>query len=347
LPFEPEQHVAWRFEVKPRPIVLNQSGLKTLCNCPRLYGWQQIQGLEPIGRRSAPEIGIAVHAGLAVLHAEKGTISSALEAAQAKLAERAGPSSSFEDKDLGEAASIVQKLLPAYAAHWGTREEMWAPIDAEIQFLVEVQPGWWHRTFSGEVSDEEGKRLDAAWLADPSGIWLCGRADNLSTMMNGIYLVDYKTSAKMDPRELLKYELDLQLTAYIYGISKQLTADSLAAGGEPIAVQGAIIDLLVKTQVPQFARESFTRSAAEMYEFEEEFVEYGRRLREQTIRVENGENWKFVFPKSTEQCFRYGTCAFRDLCLQDSPVRRLAYNKREPNYVQEAQVRLEKEWGDQ
>ena len=304
--------------MNPRPFVVNQSHMKVFLLCQRKYGWYRIQGLEPVGRRSAPEIGTAVHAGLAVLHAENGTLEAALQTAQAKLAERAGPSSAFEDKDLDEAAAIVQRLLPAYATFWGAREEMWAPIDAEIQFLVEVGTN--------------------------TGIFLRGRADNLSTMMNGIYLVDYKTAAKMDPRDLLKYELDLQLTAYIYGISKQLTADSLATGGEPIVVQGAIIDVLVKTQVPQFARETYTRTEEELAEFEAEFIEYGQRIRAQLERVEAGENWKTVFPKNTEACFHFGTCAFRDLCLADTSIRRAAYDKREPDYVEVSQQELLAKW---
>lgn len=326
-----------------RPIVLNQSHLKSYLNCHRLYAWIRLQRLEPPLRRSAPEIGTAVHEGLRLLHTEGQTLDSALEATQKKLEERSGPKIAFEDKTLPEAQDIASAVLRSYSEYWGEREDMWAPIDQEVQFLVEVQPGWWHRTFSGDVTDEEGKRLEAEWIQAPSGVWLRGRADNLSVFANALWLIDYKTAAKMDPRDLLKYELDLQLTAYIYGISKQLTMDALKEKSDPVAVQGAIIDLLVKTQVPQFAREKYTRSIDEMTEFEYEFVEYGNEIRSRMERVEAGEDWKIAFPKNTEQCFRYGTCAFRDLCLKDTPVRRSIYNKRERDYVDDAQDALDKE----
>jgi len=295
--------------------------LKTFLACQRLFGWYRIAQLEPVSRRSAPEIGTAVHAGLAVLHAEGGTLEAAQKAAREKLSERAGPTSSFEDKSLVEADDIVTRVLPAYYEHWKDSGQLWAPLDYEVQFLVEV--------------------------GTATNVFLRGRLDNLSTMNGGLYIVDYKTSGKMDPRELLKYELDVQLTAYMYGVSKQLTQDSLAEGGEPVTVQGAIIDLLVKTQVPQFAREGFTRSEEEMREFEAEFIEYGRRIRSQLERVEAGENWKLVFPRNTENCFKYGTCAFRDLCLKDSPVRRAAYNARVPDYVDTAQQELLKKWQEE
>jgi len=267
-----------------------------------------------MARRSAPEIGTAVHAGLAVLHAEGGTVEKALEVAQAKIAERAGIESSFEDKSLEESLSIINPLLQGYAEHWESHDDMWAPLSEEIQFLVEV-----------------GVR---------TGVYLRGRADNLSMMKGGLWLIDYKTAARMDPRDLLKYEMDLQLTAYIYGLSKQLTADSLKEGGEPVEVLGAVIDLLVKTKVPQYAREVYTRTPDELAEFEAEFVEYGSRIRSAMQRIKAGEDWKVAFPRNTEHCFRYGTCAFRDLCVKDTPVRRAAFNARKPDYVDEAYQEL-------
>lgn len=297
-----------------RPIVLNQSGLKDFLNCQRLFAWKRLQNLEPVSRRSAPEIGTAVHAGLAVLHAEGGTPEAALVEAKKKLKERAGPQVRFEDKSLEEADEIMHRVLQAYFVYWTAQDQVWTPIQQEVQFLVEVGTG--------------------------TGVWLRGRADNLSITAAGLFLVDYKTSGKMDPRDLLKYELDMQLTAYLYGLSKQLTEDSRKEGQPPVQVQGAIVDLLVKTKVPQFARELYTRTEEELAEFEAEFVEYGQRIRSQLDRVQAGERWKIVFPRNTEHCFRFGTCPFRDVCLRDTPVRRAIYNKREPDYVDEAQAGL-------
>ena len=325
-----------------KPIVLNQSYLKTFQDCQRLFGWIRLQDLTSPRRRSAPEIGTAVHEGLAVFHVEGGTKEKAMAAAKEKLAERSGASSAFEDKTLDEAQDIVDRTLPAYFDYWEGQNEIWAPLGVEVQFTIQVQPGWWHRTFSGEVSDEDGKRLDAHWKENPSGIWLRGKSDNLSVHAGALYLVDYKTAGRMDPRDLLKYEIDMQLSAYIYGLSKQLTEDSIKQGEDPVRVQGAIIDLLVKTKVPQFARETYTRTDSELEEFEAEFLEIGTRIINQKERVDNGEDWKVVFPRSTNHCFQYGTCRFRDLCVKDTPVRRAAFDIREPDYVDEAQAEVEK-----
>jgi len=332
------------------PIVINQSSLKNFMNCQRLYAWGKIARLEPPGKRSALEIGTATHAGLAFFHAgglrpeevalepfdpadpasvqahaRRAEIASlplpmqALEVARAKLAESAGPRTAFEDKDLAECLDIVDRVLPAYVAHWAKTGELWRPLNQEIECLVEV--------------------------GTDTNNWLRLRADNLSTAKGGLYLVDYKTAGRMDPRDLLKYELDVQLSAYIYGLSKFLTEQSLKEGGEPIYIRGAIIDVLVKTKIPQFTRELFTRTEEELQEFEAEFNEYCNRLREQLNRVVLGENWKIVFPKNTEHCFRYGTCAFRDLCLKDTEVRRKMYNVRKNDYVDDAQEQIERAQG--
>jgi len=297
-----------------RPIVQNQSAIKDFQNCKRLWAWKRRENLEPVGRRSAPEIGTATHKGLGILHSG-GSLDEALAAARAKLTERAGPATRFEDKDLDEALEVVDRLLPEYIAHWTAAGDLWTPLNQEIEFFVEVGEG--------------------------SGAWLRGRADNLSTYKDGLVLVDYKTAGRMDPRDLLKYELDIQLSAYIYGLSKQLTEDSLKRGGQPVLIRGAFIDVLVKTKIPQFAREFFGRTAAELEEFEGEFIEIVSDIRSRLDRVDAGEDWKTVFYKNTEHCFRFGTCPFRDVCLKDTPTRRALYNHREPDYVDAAQAELD------
>lgn len=373
----------------PRPIVINQSSVKTFLDCRRLYAWQRLERLVPETRKSALEIGTAVHAALAVFHStdakaealpyllagdavltnpeeQKAVVDKAIAAmpegaeeiavhtATKMLTKRAGIQSAFEDKSLGEADEITRRTLEGYFEHWKERGQLWKPLQQEVQFLVEVRPGWWETTFgpdsvvAGEVWDANtGKKLEAEWSKLPrTNVWLRGRADNLAVVPGiGLYDVDYKTAAKMDPRDMLKYELDMQLTFYIYAITKQLTTDAVAQGKPPITLQGAIIDLLVKTKIPQYTREMFTRSAAELTEFELEITEYGKEIRDRHDRVAAGEPWKIVFGKNTQHCFRYGVCPMRDVCLKDTAVRRQLYVKRQPDYVDEAQAELDAKAG--
>lgn len=379
-----------------KPIVLNQSSMKTFLDCRRLFAWQRLQNLTPDVRKSALEIGVAVHAALAVFHSDdpkkealpylvkpqsaddmaaaaavgqakefahrqamleaqtlaampEGKEAVAVYTAAQMLTARAGIQSAFEDKTLGEADEITRRTLEGYFEHWKSRGQLWKPLQQEVQFLVEVRPGWWETTFgadsltAGPWDDETAEALQVAWERLPhSGVWLRGRADNLAVVPGiGLYDVDYKTAARNDPRDMLKYELDMQLTFYIYAITKQLTTDAVAQGKPPLTLQGAIIDLLVKTKVPQYGREIFTRSAEELSEFELEMVEYGTEIRSRIERVRAGEDWKIVFGKNTNHCLRWGACAFRDVCLKDSSTRRLLYKKREPDYVDTAQAELD------
>jgi hypothetical protein len=302
-----------------RPFVLNQSAFKDFNNCNRLYAWKRLQNLSPVGRAAALDIGTSVHAALATFHAATGkdrSVANAKEVARKKLTELAGAKKTFADMSLSEALDVAERIIPAYVAFWAGEEELWQPLNQEIKFLVEV--------------------------GEETNVFLKGTADNLSVSKGGLYLVDYKTAGRMDPRDLLKYELDVQLTAYVYGLTKHLSLESMAKGGPPVFVRGAIIDVLVKTQIPQFARELFTRSVAELEEFEKEWVEICGRIRDQEDRVAAGEDWKTVFPKNTDSCFKYGRpCAFRDLCLSDTPTRRLLYDQRTPDYVDEAQAELD------
>jgi hypothetical protein len=303
-----------------KPIVLNQSSAKSFDTCHRLFAWERLQRLTSPMPAFAPSLGTAIHSTLAAV-SSGSTLEEALELGKERLRElvlpATGPKLPGDSMLLDDGFEILDRMVPAYYDYWGPQGKLWQPLGIELQFLQEV----------GEGTD----------------VYLRGKADNLVTYMAGLYLADYKSAGRLDARDELKYELDMQLTAYIYGLTKQLSAESEARGGEPVIVRGAIIDWLIKTKVPQFNRAMFSRSYEELIEFEQEFVERAREIRERITRVtEGGENWKTVFYKNTESCFKWGrACTFRDLCLKDTPERRLAYADRSSDYVDEAQYQLD------
>lgn len=298
------------------PFWLNQSRWKEYMDCPRLYAWQHVENLEPTRPRGYLQLGTAIHKAQEVAHAGDGTQEAFDEAL--KVAEQtfkagmaaAGPSLPGDDEQVAEGLETIKRMLPAYRAYYVGTGQLWKPLGMELEFCVEVGEG--------------------------TGVFLVGKIDNLVTFMNGLWLVDYKTMGRLDLRDFLKYEIDVQLTAYIYGGTKQLTLDARKRGEPPVVIRGAIIDGMIKTKVPQFHRELYTRTIDDLREFELEWVETAREMARKHQRVRNGEPWKVVFPKNTQQCFRYGTCAFRDLCVKDNEVRRMAFRKRRPDYVDKA-----------
>lgn len=303
------------------PFVMNQSSWKEFLNCKRKFAWRKFEKLEPEGRRSALDIGTAIHKGLAAFHSGGKTVEDVVQISLTEARTLAGPKMTWADKTFDEVADIIVRVLPAYFDYWGDRNELWTPLNQEVEFCVEV--------------------------GDGTANFLRGKSDNLSTYKNGLYIVDYKTAGRNDPRDFAKYELDCQLTAYLYGLTKHLTEESLRRGGEPVFVRGAIIDALIKTKVPQFVREFYTRTIEELAEFEAEFNECCDEIRTRRARVADGEPWKTVFYKNTEECFTFGTCSYRDICLKDTPVRRKLYVVRKEDYVDEAQARLDAQWKEQ
>jgi hypothetical protein len=107
-------------------------------------------------------------------------------------------------------------------------------------------------------------------------------------------------------------------------------------------IHGAIIDALVKTKVPQYHREMFTRTLDDLRRFEKEFcmlawgvaakhaIIDGDRYRydyfsEKMWQLGREDGWKTTLPMNTAQCFQYGTCAMHTLCTSDTPLRRELY----------------------
>ena len=315
------------------PIWLNQSRWKAYQDCDRLFAWPYLQGLEPDRKKGYFELGSAVHAAQVAAHEAGGTpeaFAAATEAAKRAFEKgMEGPRLPGDEEEIQKGLDIIAKLLPAYHQHYAKQGagSLWKPLGMELAFCVEVGEG--------------------------TNVWLVGRIDNLVTFMGGLWLVDYKTMGRLDLRDFIKYEIDIQLTAYIYGGTKQLSLDAQARGEKPVMIRGAIIDGMVKTAIPQFHRELYTRTVEDLREFELEFCQKAWEIASKQAIVRKDRRaydayaeklwdlgqqggWKTTFPKNTNQCFRYGTCAYRDLCAKDTETRRLAFRQRAPDYVDAA-----------
>lgn len=319
-----------RIEVELPPFFLNQTRWKTVVDCERLYGWIYVEGLvhpKPVKNLA---IGGAIHQGMVLAH-ESGRDEAAFAAATSTAVEvfkkQMGPAQlPSEVQELQDGESTIRTLLPAYRAHYASIGELWKPLGQELKFCVEVGEG--------------------------TNVWLVGRLDNLAVYRQGLWVIDYKTMSKLDMREFIKYEIDIQLTCYVYGATKQLTLEAKEQGKPAVMVRGAIIDGLIKTKEPQFHREIYTRTIEDLRNFELEFCmkswelaakhalvmrnrQHYDALREKMWQLGTEEGWKTVFPKNTNHCFRYRTCTHRDLCVKDTETRRLAFDKRPKDYVDE------------
>lgn len=322
----------------PPKMYLNQSRYKGFQDCERYYGWQEIEHLVPAKPRKPLTMGTAVHRAQVEVYkggASPEVIATATEHAVKFWSDTMAPSGptialagmegleTKEQKELQEGASLLRRMLPAYYKFWGEQGAIWRPLGMELEFCVEVGEG--------------------------TNVFLVGTIDNLAMYLNALWLVDTKTMHKMDMREFLKYQIDIQLTAYLYGGTKQLAIQAAAEGKKVVPIRGAIIDGMVKTDPPQFHRELYTRTYQDLAEFEQEFCfkAWDIASRHALVRRDRvaynlykekmfdlgSSNWKVAFPKATNHCFRYGECSHRTLCVQDNETRRLDFVTKARDYV--------------
>jgi hypothetical protein len=278
---------------------MNQSRLQFFLDCKRKYWWLFEIGLVPDRPRWALEDGKAFHEGMAVMGGGHG-VEKAVRAATESLRESLPKQKlMYDETELKEHVILVERLIRAYDIEYGGKV-LYQPLGIECSGRVEVGEG--------------------------TGCFLVFRTDRLVNWANRIWIVDHKTAAKLDMRDVMKYEMDLQFTAYVYGASKIL--------GERVA--GVIVDVITKAQTIKFHQEPFARSDDELLDFEGEFVEMVREIAWRRARVKAGENPKNVWYKNTKECFRYGTCPYRDLCLEDNPVKRALFMQRDKDYVDDA-----------
>lgn len=258
------------------------------------------------------EVGSATHEGLAHLGAGQ-PLDVAVEKAQQRfrrdLPKRRLPG---DDEEYAKSEELVRTLLIHYVEHWTDQGQMFRPLGQEVAGTVEV--------------------------GENTGVFLRFKTDKFVHAFNGLWIVDHKTAAKMDLREMMKYQMDLQMTSYIYGAQKLLGTK----------IQGVIVDFLVKTKVPQFAREVFERTDRELAEFEVNFVRWARHMQRDHFDVaslgreiggpEGLGPWN-AFPRDEKECFRFGTCMFRTLCLNPSNTGlRQEFTKRIPDYVDDERL---------
>lgn len=279
------------------PIYLNQSRAQLFLNCHRKYMWWDMERLELDRPKWALDVGTATHLGLALLGSGAG-IDEAVLRSQNKLRSLM-PKQTMpgDEEDLTAHLHTVEHLLRGYQLEYEGKTQ-WVPLAQETKGCVNVGP-------------------------PDSLVFLVFRTDKLAAWNNRLWIVDHKTAGRLDLRDLLKYEMALQFSAYAYGITRLLKQ----------RVAGVIVDVLVKTQVPQYTRDIKTRSDAELVEFEQEFIEIANEIKWRKARVTCGEDPKIVFYKNTDECFRYSACAYRELCMQDNSTRRALYKQRSLDYV--------------
>jgi hypothetical protein len=198
--------------------------------------------------------------------------------------------------------------------------------EAEGKFAAAVEKG--RELLAGYVAKYPTEPWEVLLVPDEAVFVPFGDEDELEfipdlvvRMNEAVWVVDHKVPRATGDSYYAPFVIDLQATSYLWGIEKKLS--------EPVA--GFIVNVLKKTKVPRFERKTFSRTARDLEDFEEQtraklwemkFVdaEVRRTMVDPRHQIEEGSLYSrrvlnVLAPQNTDQCSaHFGVCEFMDLC---------------------------------
>jgi hypothetical protein len=263
---------------------------------------------------------------------------------------------------------VVDRIIDVYRE--GFEKEVYQVIQPECEFLVEI-PGTEHNDITMHWRDiDDNEHWDCPTAEDiirgvrPAhyGITsvnckcyqphrLTGKTDAIVYWNGNIWLLEHKTTALSGQQFWSQWQLDIQPTAYIYGIWRS---------GLP-RPRGFVLNALIKPSEGQVAGWNNRRKDPSTAKNISDYIKYEReaffRSEEDLTRVEQtiiavADDWESSILKGYQKgfymspvpgaCVAYNRlCDFHGACLShDSEDALAAVGKRERDYVDEARTKL-------
>jgi hypothetical protein len=247
-------------------------------------------------------VGRNVHAGLSALYTPESSTSP--EAAVVEAFKETREATKWLEPELQELAlqeEYSKFIIAQYQLTYPT--EAWTVLQPEVEGNVLLPKGK-HRLFF---------RTDAivSWKGFP-------------------WLLEHKTTSQMGDMFFKKFRLDGQITAYIYGVWKQLGFDDPPAG--------AIINGICKSRKldkVSFGRDVVMRPKAMVLEYMNQLDDDCTLLEQMHKEVADD---KTQWHMCTANCGKWNRlCDYIDLCSHDTPAMREMFTKREGDYVDEGE----------
>lgn len=259
--------------------------MNDFCTCHRMYFIKYILNKVPATIKTAPGFGQSFHKVLSRWYGNP----------QMSLAERTRYAiSAFDDwidqeydplRTRGRAIEIFSKYIDRYP-----RETF------EIK--------------ANEIPVESLLYEDANYC-----FWLIGKIDLLVSMFDFLYGVDHKTTSQLGDSYFKHYDLSMQMTGYTWYLRKTY-GDS---------VQGMLINAIstAKTagtgKVKAFDRALTCRTTTDLKLYERTTVPIMMDITKRTVRYKEcptPETRDIQFYPNYNSCTNYGSCDYRELCLQ-------------------------------
>jgi hypothetical protein len=274
---------------------INYSRFSQYQTCPRLYYWKYVENLAPPRTATPLTVGKLLHEGLAAHYSGLNSLDHIDKAYDGLVASEKwmGP----ELEEMQKQLKYIHFMMHQYEAEFPT--EHWTVLAPEVEGDVPIGNHTLHF-----------------------------RTDAIVEWKNNLWLLEHKTTAQLGPTFFKKFQMDGQITTYIYGVWAALPAHR-----RPV---GAIINAIRKSKnldKVAFEREVVMRSEKQINDFAEQMVRQCDIIEALHAKRAPKEAWLM----HTGQCVRYNRiCEFADLCTNDTPEARECFAKRANDYVDDA-----------
>lgn len=270
--------------------ILTYSRIKARKNCPMAEHLRYTKQLVSKFRKPSLDIGTAVHKGL-----ETGSIEKALKTF---VKPDVYPTTQAEADQLETNRALVTAMLTGYLARY-------EPFDSEktqneIKFDIPI--------------------INPKTKATSKSFTFQGKVDALTIIDGQYWLVEYKTSGKVDNNYFERLEIDDQITSYIYALQRTMN----------IKIAGVIYRVIKKPGIKQTQKETLAQyherllkdyqERPDFYYFESKFY----RSQEDLAKFEN-DLWYFtqqllyekrqdINTRNASRCMDFGTCTYFPIC---------------------------------
>jgi hypothetical protein len=321
-------------------VIGNISRVKAFLTCQQLaYNWDELR-LIPHRDADPLVIGEAYHLGSEFI-TKFGDINQAVQASEDRIRERIKGQMILPEElpQIERNIEFVRKAVYEFGINYDKADYtvLWPEVTGCIPLPGTEHHCWFcHKLLFPNIP------FDACYdhnYADENGLPKCYqphyfkfRTDGVIEMYKKLWLLEQKTASRTGSDFFLKFQLDMQVRGYAYGVWKAtgvlvtgVLINAIIKHSKQVTVNGQRKYQLDPTNVG-FEREPILITQHSMEGFEREFIQmlndYERVFREGTPY------------KDTQSCFNYNRkCSYWDKCLRDQVVLPGEFRERQDDYV--------------
>lgn len=290
--------------------VWDYTAVNTFLQCKRKYYYRMYKHLDTETKAPALLFGLAIHSAL-----EEYYKSGSMEAGIVVFEK------DYQDTQEGELLRTVAngiKLLEGYKKVYSV--EPFDVLDQEIGFVVPI-------------------------IGDITALW-GGRLDALVNWNGALYVLEHKTTSRLNGSYFRQFSPNMQPTSYTFGASEYLGRKCQGVIINALEPWKTVMRVSAKTKKLEdhYARDPISRSDREIENFKVEIIATIKDILDRENKVECGEDLRKCFPRTESNCFNFNSpCMYRDLCMygeDERLMKKYKVNKWEP-YAQKEQEKEE------